>query len=180
MKKQGLLLLLMLAAALLAGCASNADTLASPTPGATNRVESILPGVTESASPSPTQAADNGTMGGINSLEDAKAESEKMEEAIQKLTEVDDAYVVAVGNTALVGVKLTEQYQGKVDDRLKKMILTRAQTVDKGITRVAVTDDETLVAAVQALADALESATSMGGISSQLDELAEKIQVFTE
>lgn len=190
MKKLWLLLLLLtMAAALLAGCASNADTLASPSPGVTdNMLPQVSPNATDgmtspgpdnSVSPDASTAPTLGA-GGIATLEDAKKASEAMEDALEKLTEVDDAYVVATGTTALVGLKFTPQYQGKVDDRMKKMVLTRVQTVDKTITGVAVTDEEARVKEIDALAETLESATSLGAVTTQAEELASQISVYTE
>lgn len=184
-----LLLLLTMAAALLAGCASNADTLASPSPGVTDNVlpqvspnatdGMMSPGPNNSVSPDASTAPTSGA-GGITTLEDAKKASEAMEDALEKLTEVDDAYVVATGTTAVVGLKFTSQYQGAVDDRMKKMVLTRVQTVDKTITGVAVTDEEARVKEIDALAETLESATSLGAVTTQAEELASQISVYTE
>ncbi|MBQ9263244.1 MAG: YhcN/YlaJ family sporulation lipoprotein [Clostridia bacterium] len=193
MKKIWLLLLLMVSAALLAGCASNADTLTSPKPDATGLIDSILPDMTDNVGTSPTpgagsmesmepMATDDPTMpgAGIETVEDAKARSQAMEEAVEKLTEVDDAWVVAAGHTALVGVKFTGQYQGEVDERMKKMVLSRIQTVEKGVTGVAVTADETLVKGIEALSKTLESATNLTAVNTQLEELAKDITVYTE
>ena len=185
LKKIWLLLLLLLAAALLAGCASSADTTpSSPRPDATGMIESILPRATDNvgASPSPgAQATDDPTMpmAGIESVEDARTRSEAMEKAVEKLSEVEDAWVTAAGHTALVGLKFTRQYQGKVDDRMKKMVLERVQTVEKGVTGVAVTADEKKNKKIQALTETLKDAASMSAVSSQVDELAREITVYT-
>ena len=178
-----------MAAALLAGCASNADTLATPSPGATDLLPQVSPNATDgmAASPAPdASSAPDGMIlplpdaGGIKTLEDAKKESEAMEDAIEKLSEVEDAYVVATANTALIGVKFTSQYQGKVDERLKKMVLARVQTVDRTVTGAAVTEDEKLVRDIQTLAETLDKATSLDAVSAQAQELAERITVYTE
>lgn len=184
-----LLLLLAMGAALLSGCASNADMLASPTPGATHLLPQASPNATDgmmsspgpanSVSPDMSSAPTLGA-GGISTLEDAKKASEEMEDALEKLTEVDDAYVVATGENALVGLEFTAQYQGEVDDRLKKMVLSRVQTVDKTIRGVAVTADEKLVKEIDALSETLESATSLDAIATQAEELMGRIQVYTE
>ena len=182
LKKIWLLALLLMAAALLAGCASNADTLTSPRPEATGMIESILPGVSPSpANPMPG-ATDDPTMPmtGIETVQDAQTRSQAMEEAVEKLSEVDDAWVVATGHTALVGLKFTSQYQGGVDERMKKMVLARVQTVEKGITGVSVTDNETLVKSIQALEKTLEGASSLTAVNTQLEELAKEITVYTE
>lgn len=179
-----LMLLLALAAAVLAGCASNADTLASPSP-AVSAMPSASPDATNSpTSPQPDASGNPGSvmpgMGGITSLEDAQKTSEEMEDAIGKLSEVDDAYVVAIDTRALVGVKYNSQYQGQTDDRMKKMILARIQTVDKAVTGVAVSSEEDQVKKIQSLAENLDSATSLSAISSQAEDLMNQITVFTE
>ena len=178
------MLLLALAAAVLAGCASNADTLASPSP-AVSAMPSASPDATNSPpSPQPDASGNPGSvmpgMGGITSLEDAQKKSEEMEDAIGKLSEVDDAYVVAIDTRALVGVKYNSQYQGQTDDRMKKMILARIQTVDKAVTGVAVSSEEDQVKKIQSLAENLDSATSLSAISSQAEDLMNQITVFTE
>lgn len=178
------MLLLALAAAVLAGCASNADTLASPSP-AVSAMPSASPDATNSlASPQPDASGNPGSvmpgMDGITSLEDAQKKSEEMEDAIGKLSEVDDAYVVAIDTRALVGVKYNSQYQGQTDDRMKKMILARIQTVDKAVTGVAVSSEEDQVKKIQSLAENLDSATSLSAISSQAEDLMNQITVFTE
>ena len=122
------------------------------------------------------------TLGAIRAMvmEDAKKASEEMEDALEKLTEVDDAYVVAVGTRALAGLKFTAQSQGGIDERLKKMVLSRVQSVDKTITGVAVTADEKLVKEIDALAENLENATSLDAVKTQAEELMNQITVYTE
>ena len=134
---------------------------------------SAAPQTTDDANTTSTAAG-----GGITTLEDAKKASEDMEDAIEKLTEVDEAYVVAVGNVALVAVDFGAQYQGTLDERLQKMILTRVQGVNKGITSIAVATDEANAQAVQELSEALEDATSLSAITAQADTLAKKLTVY--
>lgn len=180
MKKLWLLLLLLtLAAALLAGCAGNADTLASPSPGVTNMLPDTSPSapVDPMGSPAPDALTPGG---GIATLEDAKKASETMEDAIGQLSEVDDAYVIALDQTALVGVKLNSQYQGGVDERMKKMVLSRVQTVEKAVTGVAVTADEAQVKEIQALAETLDSASALEDVKSQAQKLIDQITVYQE
>lgn len=191
MKKSWFLLLLMiLTAAMLAGCASNADTLASPTPDATNQMPMVSPMTTENMEASPTPdssmtpagsaAPASSAPGGYATLEEAKKASEAMGEAIERLTEVDEAYVVPMNHTALVGLELDDQYQGEVDERLKKMVLARVQTVDKNITGVAVTAEKLMVLEIEALEKLLDGAGSLSDLSDKAAEQVKKIVVFTE
>lgn len=174
--------LTLLSAALLTGCASNADTLASPTPGATNMLDSLLPnGNTATTMPDQTAAATDqpeGTPRPAASIEDTRKTVQAMEEAVERLSEVDDAYVITLGDTALVGLKYTSQYQGETDDRVKKMVLARLQTVDKAVTKAAVTSDEPLVTGVQALTETLKTASSLEDVNTKAEELLKKITVY--
>lgn len=183
-------ILMLLCAFLMTGCASSADTLASPSPAATETQPAVMPSVMPenssdpSASPSPGAEGGEGTTvgggGGVTTLNEAKQTSEQIDDAVEKLTEVADAEVVAVGTLALVGVQFDDQYKGGLDDRVKKMILARAQTVDSEIDSVAVTDDESLVSRIEELSDALESASSLGEIAAQAETLAEQIGTYRE
>lgn len=194
MKKLWMLIaLLICSAVLLTGCASNADTLASPTPGAatmqpmvspmpTNGMDvlpDLVPGLMPSASPSESAAPSLGA-GGVNNLADARRVSEMLEDALDKLSEVDDAYAVVTGSTALIGLEFNSQYQGGVDERLQQMVLTRAQTVDKAITGVAVTQDAAILQQIEALSDSLEEATSLSAVATQAEELISQIGVYRE
>ena len=181
-----LMLLLALAAAVLAGCASNADTLASPSP-AVSAMPSASPDAANTnslTSPQPDASGKPGSvspgMDGAASLEDVQKKSEEMEDAVEKLSEVDDAYVVAIDSRALVGIKYNSQYQGQTDDRMKKMILARIQTVDKAVTGAAVSSDEEQVKEIEQLAETLDSAASLSAVSAQAEELMTQITVFTE
>ena len=180
MKKTLLLFALtLLSAALLTGCASSADTVASPTPGATNMLNNLLPdAVTASPQPMDGTARPEETMRPSASLDDTRQAAQAMEEAVERLSEVDDAYVVTVGDTALVGLKFASQYQGETDDRLKKMVLTRLQTVDKAITKAAVTSEAALVTGVQALAETLKTASSLDDVNIRAEEMLRQITVY--
>ena len=175
-----LLMLTLLSAALLTGCASSADTLASPTPGATNMLDNLLPGTgvsTESPMTNETVQPE-GTQAPTASIEDTRKAVQAMEEAVERLSEVNDAYVITVGDTALVGLEYENQYQGGTDDRLKKMVLSRLQTVDKNITKVAVTSDEPLVTSIEALAEALKSASSLEDVNKRAEEMLKQLTVY--
>ena len=182
-----LVLMLLCAAVLLCGCSGSADTLASPTPGSGGLLNSILPGTTDGSgsmldpqSPGPATTLMPGQDVEAASPEDVRKASEEMEDAIGKLSEIDDAFVVPVGDQALVGVKLNEQYQGQVDDRVKKMVLNRVQTVDKAVTGVAVTADAAQVQQVEALCKTLDTASSTSDVSRQAQELMQQITVYRE
>ena len=186
MKKKLWLLILMalLAAVALTGCISRASSLATPTPGVNGAQNNMLPDLTATGTPATNQPMNTGMpengAAGIRTPEDARNASQKMAEAVERLSEVDEAYVLALGDTALVGLKFGPEYQGKADDRIKKMVLTRVQMVDKSIRSVAVTDDVKWLQDIQALTETLGSAVSLDTLKTQMDDLVKQIKVYTE
>ncbi len=181
-----ILLLTILGSLLLTGCASNAGALATPTPRANGAQNGMMPSLTATKSPAMDATDRPAATGmpsgnvGVQTPEDARNASQSMEEAIERLSEVSEASVIALGDTALVGVKFGPEYQGKADDRIKKMVLARAQTVDKTIRSVAVTDDVKLIQDIQALTETLGSALSLEPLQSQVNDLVRQITVYTE
>ena len=186
------LLILMLAAAaalLLTGCASSADTLPSPTPGTNNvTIQPLLPDMNGNngmdmnagATAMPGGTAQPMNDGSTMTAESAKQAAQAMKEAVMKLSEVDEAWVVPMGDTALVGLKFNTQYQGGVDDRLKKMVLTRVQSVDKATTKVAVTDSAALVTGIRTLAETLKGASTLDDVNAKAEEMLKQLTVYTE
>ena len=175
------LMLALLSAVLLTGCASNADTLASPTPGATNMLNNLMPGTgtaTETPMMDNATMQPDGTASPAATIEDTRKNVQAMEKAVENLSEVDDAYVITVGDTALVGLEFENQYQGGTDERLKKMVLARLQTVDQNIAKVAVTSDEPLVTSIKALTETLKSAASLDDVNRKAEEILRQLTVY--
>ena len=146
MKKTWILLVIsILCLGLFTACTSSADTMPSPIPSV-----SVSPSASPMASPSvsPTTSAGPtaGMEAGVNTIEDAA----------EKLSEIDDAEAVVAGNIALVGVKYDAQYQGGLTERLIEMVDARVQAINKTITTVHVTDDATLMDKIKMLEEKVE------------------------
>lgn len=188
MKKIGYFgFLLLTAAIMLTGCATNADTLASPTPGTNALSPSTSPDTPMSSPMLTTQVPilsdmEQGldAMMGLNSLQDVQRASEEMEDAVEQLSEVDDAYVIAHEDTALVGLELNSQYQGQVDERLEKMVLGRVQTIEKSISGVAVTAEKDKVQQIRQLAQQLDNAQNLAEVTQQMEAIVSGLTVYQE
>lgn len=188
MKKTLLLILLCVFAAMaLTGCGGNADTMPTPTQGVqTSPAASASPGLSPDTSPDTSpggmvgipenSAAPTGATQGVTTVEQARASSDSLKEALDKLTEVEDAAVLVTGTTALVGLKLDSQYKGTLDERLNSMMLSRAQSVESAVTQVKATTDEETVKKIKQLYDMLEGATSLTPIIAQADSIAATIK----
>ena len=137
------------------------------------------PGVTDS-----TGAADmTGTNGmtaaaGASGMTAAQAgrTAEKIEEAVERLSEIDDAEVVLDGDSrVLVAVEFDDQYSAGLDERMKKMIVDAVKKVDDGLTDIEITDDSTLYGQVKSLGERLAKATGLDELASDFGDLWKRI-----
>lgn len=189
MKKVLIPMLLSVALLLtLSSCASEADPLpnttvspmasASPSvsPQATN---SMMPGATGTAeAPNFTDtpmASEQPASAGITSVAEARKMAEQIEDELERLSEVTDAQVVLAGNDAAVALTFDAQYQGGLDDRLKKIVQERIDGIVTGVNNLAVTDDNAIMDQLETLGDKLEGAADMASIQNELNAIINKI-----
>ncbi len=166
-KKLGTLLVLSAACiGLFTACTSNANEMPNPAPTAnaagtatTGPMVTTSPNATMDVMPMPTASAEPSTVGAASTVDDARRLSDRVEDEVEKLSEVDEADAVVVGNIALVGVSYDAQYQGGMTDRLKEMVTDRVEMTDKTITAVHVTDSDTLRKSIAALNDMMDDAS---------------------
>ena len=167
-KKSGTLMVLSLVCmGLFTACTSNADTLPQPAPTAgtdgmvsTAPMVTTSPNTTQDVMPVPTASAEPATVGAASTVADAQRLSDRVEDEVEKLSEVDEASAVVVGNIALVGVSYDAQYQGGMTDRLKQMVTERVEMTDKTITAVHVTENDALRKSIAALNDMMDDANA--------------------
>ena len=202
MKKTLLTLSALSLALMLGSCRAKQDmtsatsqptTSASPT--ASPQVTTIAPGMTEGTTDT-MDGADgmdnitNGTNGmdgilpgstmipestGVTSMDKAKRVIEQIEDELERLSEVDDAEVVIAGNKAAVGLEFDDQYKAGVDDRLRKIVKERIDSVISGISTVAVTADKGIMDAIESLGERLDTMADMTTLENDLDAIIRKI-----
>lgn len=164
MKKIWILTVLTIAAlSLFTACASEADTMISPSPSASTAPAPTMPpavtndpagtdaplgsapGTNNGMAGNGGMAGADGTTGnasaaGVTTMEDSRRVSQRVAEEVEKLSELDGAEAIVVDDMAVVGVKYDSQYKTGMDERLKKMVEARVQAVDKNITKVYVVE----------------------------------------
>lgn len=189
MKKIGCFVcFLMMAALLFSGCSRSSANEPAPTPGSTQSMPQTSPMIDTTDMPILSDLKEgvnniaNGAenMMGLTTLQDVQQASEEMEDAVEQLSEVDDAYVIAHGNKALVGLEMNSQYQGGVDERLQQMVLARLQTIEKGISEAAITDEAQKVQSIRSLTEKLDDATDLSQILPMMEELMQGMDTYTE
>ena len=196
-KKSILLVLsLSLAALALAGCSlRNVGNVgaasATPSPAVTFAPEATATPMTPMSTVAPLDsiapdntAAGNGT--GMASSAAAPSPSamtpaqagkmaEKIAEAVERISEVDDAEVIVRDERALVAVEFDDQYSAGLDERMKKLITDTVKKADASITEVSITDDNTLYGQVKSLAERIGKATGFDELADDIGDLWNRV-----
>lgn len=201
MNKTMMALLMILAAALaLSGCAANASgTTATAAPIVTNTpmaAATMAPAASPAADAGMTGTSDannaagmtgTGGMTGGSSANTAVSSSasmtpaeagrlaERVAEAVERISEIDDAEVVISDDRVLVAVEFDDQYAAGLDERMKKMITDAVQKVDDGLTDISITDDNTLYGQVKSLGQRLAKATGFDELADDFGDLWDRI-----
>ena len=201
--KKGILALLciVMAGMVLSGCAARtaSGTTATAAPVMTNSPMATTNAPANGATVSPEMSPDMnngaamgaqtgttaGTMnnganmaGNAAAITPAQADrlAEKISDAVERISEIDDAEVVIDSDRrVLVAVEFEDQYQAGLDDRMKQMIVQTVQKVDDGLTDIEITDDDTLYGQVKGLGERLANATGLDELADDFGDLWDRI-----
>ena len=170
-KKWTFILLCASALALMTGCATNADVLPSPTPSLMPSPSPVITMPIATNTPAPT--AD---ISGVMTLPEAKTVSDRAESEIEKLSEVDTAVAVVVGNMAAVGVTFDSQYKGGLTTRFTDMVEDRIGVVKGGINAFGITNDPAVIKQIEEIKNSLEeSGTSLEDVKQRVSKIIDQV-----
>ena len=110
---------------------------------------------------------------GVTSMDKARRVIEQLEEELERLSEVKEAHVIIAGHKAAVALTFDDQYKAGIDDRFRKIVRERIDGVIGGIDTVALTTDKTVMDALEALQDRLDSVSDMSSLQAELDKILE-------
>ena len=113
---------------------------------------------------------------GVTSVSDVRRAVERIEEELERLSEVDDAQVLLAGNSAAVALEFDDQYQGGIDDRLREIVQERIDGVISGVTNVVITQERSFMDQLEMLGDRLESATDLTEFQNELNSIINQIE----
>ena len=184
MKKWFLALLCMvMASVVMSGCAAgNASGMdatqspavsESPTAGVSMSPEaSMMP----SAAPMNTTMpqTQNDTASDMTPAEAGRL-AERIGEAVERISEIDDAEVAIHSGRVLVAVEFDDQYKAGLDDRMKQMITEAVKGVDDSLTEVQITDDDTLYGQVKGLGERIGQVTGLDELGDDFGDLWDRI-----
>ena len=184
--KKWFLALLCLAAAgmAMAGCAAGNAAGMGPTqtPAATAEATMMAPTTSPMATLSPeasaeaTSDADAGNMpAAAMTPAEAGRLAERISEAVERISEVDDAEVIVHNERVLVAVEFDDQYSAGLDDRMKQTIIDTVREIDDSLTDVEVTDDSTLYGQVKGLGERVAKVTGLDELADDFGDLWDRI-----
>ena len=173
MKKTHLLLMLALCATLLASCSAGepdvTQTQPVPSISPTNTPDenTVLPGLDDDIILPDGGRNDSTTREatGVTSMDKARRVIEQLEEELERLSEVKEAHVIIAGHKAAVALTFDDQYKAGIGERIDGVI--------GGIDTVALTTDKTVMDALEALQDRLDSVSDMSSLQAELDKILE-------
>ena len=172
MKKWFLTLMCMAAVSVMIGCSANTvSTAPTASPMATTAAPTHSPMATAEATAEPSPAATTETM----TPAQAGQLAEKIAQAVQQISEIDEAQVVVNNGRALIAVRFDAQYSAGLDDRMKQQITETVQKVDDNLKDVEITDDDTLYGQIKGLGERVANVTGLDELADDFGDLWDRI-----
>ena len=173
MKKWFLTLMCMAAVSvMMVGCSANTvSTAPTASPMATTAAPTHSPLAPADATAAPSPAATTETM----TPAQAGQLAEKIAQAVQQISEIDEAQVVVNNGRALIAVRFDAQYSAGLDDRMKQQITETVQKVDDNLKDVEITDDDTLYGQIKGLGERVANVTGLDELADDFGDLWDRI-----
>ena len=163
MKKWFLTLMCMAAVSvMMVGCSANTvSTAPTASPMATTAAPTHSPMATAEATAEPSPAA--------------TTEAMTPAQAVQQISEIEEAQVVVNNGRALIAVRFDAQYSAGLDDRMKQQITETVQKVDDNLKDVEITDDDTLYGQIKGLGERVANVTGLDELADDFGDLWDRI-----
>ena len=159
---------MLAASVVMVGCSANTmSTAPTASPMTTTAAPTNSPMATAEAAPAATMEAMTPAQAGQL--------AEKIAQAVQQISEIDEAQVVVNNDRALVAVRFDAQYNAGLDDRMKQQITETVQKVDDGLKDVEITDDDTLYGQIKGLGERVANVTGLDELADDFGDLWDRI-----
>ena len=164
---------MLAASVVMVGCSANTmSTAPTASPMTTTAAPTNSPMATAEATAEPPPAPK-----ALEAMTPAQAGqlAEKIAQAVQQISEIDEAQVVVNNDRALVAVRFDAQYNAGLDDRMKQQITETVQKVDDGLKDVEITDDDTLYGQIKGLGERVANVTGLDELADDFGDLWDRI-----
>lgn len=117
----------------------------------------------------------NDNMTRNNKVNTASNRAEKIAKKVSNLNEVNSATVVISGNTALVGVNIKNNLEGKMTNNLKNKVEKIVRNTDTNVKNVSVTADADLYKRLSNMARDVRTGKPISGFAKEIQEILRRI-----
>ncbi len=122
---------------------------------------------------------DNDRMGRNNNLNEDTRKAREIAKKIERLDNVDRAYVLISGNTAIVGIDMDRNVEGQITRDLKDRIEKIVKDTKNDIENVSVTADPDLFTRIRNMAEDIVNGRPISGFAEEFEEILRRINPVT-
>lgn len=109
------------------------------------------------------------------SNKDLHDRASKITTKISDIKGVDKAHVVISEKTAIVGLNINKDYEGKVTDELRKKVEDTVKNTDKDINTVTITADPNLTERIRKVGEDIGAGKPISGLGTEIKEILNRI-----
>ena len=182
LRKSQIAALLLIALSLILGACMNTATAPEPTqnPFSGTNTSTGMPAASATPGMAPEgtdngaasgQGANQSTQTGTAQRYDWNSNAEAVENRIGQISEISECRILVSGDTALVGVKFTNAYQGDVTERIREMVASEVMKADPSIQTVAVTSETEDVNRIYEISEKLRTGTPADTLTEEINAI---------
>ena len=110
-----------------------------------------------------------------NMNRDLSNRAENISRKVADLNDINSCTTVITGNTALVGIDMKNNVEGKVTDDIKRKVEKTVKDADNNITTVSVTADADLYKRLSNMARDIRNGKPVSGFADEIQEILRRI-----
>ncbi|WP_202709133.1 YhcN/YlaJ family sporulation lipoprotein [Sporosalibacterium faouarense] len=114
----------------------------------------------------------NNINGNNNNL---SSRAKKIADKIAAMSNVEDATVVISGNTALIGVDLTNDSTLRINDNMRKQIERTVKNADSSINKVSVTADPDIFDRIDEIGRNIRTGRPIKGFTDEIEDMIRRV-----
>ena len=95
----------------------------------------------------------------------------EIEGSVARISEISEARILVVNNTALVGLRYNQAYQGEMTERIREMVASEVMQADPNISTVAVTSETADVDEIFSMSDLIAAGETVDSMQNDIQRI---------